>query len=242
MYSSKHCSYKNQYKPNPQAFIEKYSGLVKKVAHHLIGRLPPNVLLEDLIQSGMVGLLEAQQNYDGSKGASFETFASIRIRGAMLDELRRGDWTPRSVHKNNREINQAIFVLEQKLGREPMPEEIAEYLEVDITTYYSMLHDLDSAKIIGVEDLGVSEDVLIPTDSKKNHPFEGVVKDDFKEALVAQIKKLPHREQIILSLYYDEELNLKEIGAILDVSESRISQILTQVTQKLRSRLSTWQD
>lgn len=149
------------YKETPQAFIERHSGLVKKIAHHLLGRLPASVQLDDLIQSGMVGLLEAQQNYNASKGASFETFAGIRVRGAMLDELRRGDWAPRSVHKNNREINNALRVLENSLGRNPTDGEVAQYLNMDLSQYHQVLKDVDSTKLIGIDDLGLSEDTIL---------------------------------------------------------------------------------
>lgn len=230
------------YKETPQAFIERHSGLVKKIAHHLLGRLPANVQLDDLIQSGMVGLLEAQQNYDASKGASFETFAGIRIRGAMLDELRRGDWAPRSVHKNNREINNALRILENSLGRNPTDSEIAQYLNMELSQYHQVLKDVDSTKLIGIDDLGLSEDTILTeqvteTDSV---PLGEIIEGDFKSAMVEAIKTLPEREALVLSLYYDKELNLKEIGAVLDVSESRVSQILSQVTQRLRAKLSAW--
>lgn len=229
------------YKETPQAFIERHSGLVKKIAHHLMGRLPANVQLDDLIQSGMVGLLEAQQNYDAGKGASFETFAGIRIRGAMLDELRRGDWAPRSVHRNNREINNALRALENSLGRNPTDGEVAQYLNMELSQYYQALKDVDSAKLIGIDDLGVSEDTILTEVSEDDgEPLAEIIEGDFKSAMVDAIKTLPEREALVLSLYYDKELNLKEIGAVLDVSESRISQILSQVTQRLRAKLSAW--
>ncbi|CAM2746895.1 RNA polymerase sigma factor FliA [Vibrio mytili] len=224
-----------------QAFIERYSVLVKRIAHHLLGRLPPSVQVDDLIQAGMIGLIEAQQNYDGSKGASFETYAGIRIRGAMLDDMRKGDWVPRSVHKNNREINQAIAELEGKLNRDPTDAEIAAHLEMTLNQYHSALTDINSSKIVGIEDLGVSDDVISPVDeSDNNNPFKGVADESFRKALVDSIKQLPEREALVLSLYYDEELNLKEIGDVLGVSESRVSQILSQSMQRLRTKLSAW--
>jgi RNA polymerase sigma factor for flagellar operon FliA len=224
-----------------QAFIERYSVLVKRIAHHLLGRLPPSVQVEDLIQAGMIGLIEAQQNYDGTKGASFETYAGIRIRGAMLDDMRKGDWVPRSVHKNNREINQAIAELEGILNRDPSDSEVAAHLGMSLGQYHSALTDINCSKLVGIEDLGVSDDVISPADENDDgNPFKGVADESFRNALVESIKQLPEREALVLSLYYDEELNLKEIGDVLGVSESRVSQILSQSMQRLRTKLSAW--
>ncbi|MGR5067050.1 MULTISPECIES: RNA polymerase sigma factor FliA [Vibrio] len=224
-----------------QAFIERYSVLVKRIAHHLLGRLPPSVQVEDLIQAGMIGLIEAQQNYDGSKGASFETYAGIRIRGAMLDDIRKGDWVPRSVHKNNREINQAVAELEGILNRDPSDSEVAAHLGMTLTQYHSALTDINCSRLVGIEDLGVSDDVISPADeTDDSNPFKGVADESFRKALVESIKQLPEREALVLSLYYDEELNLKEIGDVLGVSESRVSQILSQSMQRLRTKLSAW--
>lgn len=224
-----------------QSFLEQYSDLVKRIAHHLLGRLPPNVLLEDLIQAGMIGLMEAQQNYDGSKGASFETYAGIRIRGSMLDEIRKGDWVPRSVHRNNRAVSQAINELEMKLKRDPTDVEIAQHMEMSLEEYHSVLSDINCSRLVGIDDLGVSEDVIAPAEeSGENTPFQGVADENFRQALVDSIKSLPEREALVLSLYYDEELNLKEIGEVLGVSESRVSQIHSQSMQRLRTKLSAW--
>lgn len=224
-----------------KSFLEKYSDLVKRIAHHLLGRLPPNVQVDDLIQAGMIGLLEAQQNYDSSKGASFETYAGIRIRGSMLDEVRKGDWVPRSVHRNNRAISQAINELEAQLGRDPADIEVAKYLNLTIEQYHLALSDINCSRLVGIEDLGVSEDVIsTPEQTDTNSPFQGVADENFRRALVESIKGLPEREALVLSLYYDEELNLKEIGEVLGVSESRVSQIHSQSMQRLRAKLSAW--
>ncbi|MEF1174856.1 RNA polymerase sigma factor FliA [Vibrio sinaloensis] len=224
-----------------RAFLEKYSVLVKRIAHHLLGRLPPSVQVEDLIQAGMIGLLEAQKNYDGTKGASFETYAGIRIRGAMLDDIRRGDWVPRSVHKHSREISQAISVLEGELNRDPTDTEVAQHLGLSLTQYHTALTDINCSRLVGIEDLGVSEDVITPDgDEEANTPFQGVADEYFRKALIDSIKSLPEREALVLSLYYDEELNLKEIGDVIGVSESRVSQILSQSMQRLRTKLSAW--
>jgi len=224
-----------------RAFLEKYSVLVKRIAHHLLGRLPPSVQVEDLIQAGMIGLLEAQKNYDGSKGASFETYAGIRIRGAMLDDIRRGDWVPRSVHKHNREVSQAISELEGQLNRDPSDAEVAQHMGISLEQYHTILTDINCSRLVGIEDLGVSEDVISPDDrDEENLPFQGVADEYFRKALIDSIKSLPEREALVLSLYYDEELNLKEIGEVIGVSESRVSQILSQSMQRLRTKLSAW--
>jgi len=224
-----------------QAFLAQYSVLVKRIAHHLIGRLPPNVLIDDLIQAGMIGLLEAQKNYDGSKGASFETYAGIRIRGAMLDDIRRGDWVPRSVHRHNREISQAISELEGLLNRDPTDAEVAKHLDMSLNQYHTVLSDINCSRIVGIEDLGVSDDAISPLEEEEdNSPFQNVADESFRQALVESIKALPEREALVLSLYYDEELNLKEIGEVIGVSESRVSQILSQSMQRLRTKLSSW--
>lgn len=224
-----------------ETVFEQYATLVKRIAHHLVARLPPNVQVEDLIQAGMVGLLEAQQNYDASKGASFETYAGIRIRGAMLDDIRKGDWVPRSVHKNNRQISEVIAQLEGELGRDPKDKEIAKRLGMSLEQYHQAQNDINAGRLIGIVDLGVSEDAFVTESHRdENLPFEEVAGDSFKSHLANAIRGLPEREALVLSLYYDEELNLKEIGAIIGVSESRVCQIQNQAMQRLRTKLSAW--
>jgi RNA polymerase sigma factor for flagellar operon FliA len=221
--------------------VERHAPLVKRIAHHLMARLPASVLVDDLIQAGMIGLLEAARNFDGSKGASFETFAGIRIRGSMLDEIRKGDWTPRSVHKNSRAITEAISQVEKATGRDARDIDVAERLQVPVQEYHQMLREVNAGKLVGIEDLGVSEDVLT-TDATKGEdsPFENMVQGSFQKALAQAITTLPEREAIVLSLYYDEELNLREIGEVLEVSESRVSQIHSQAMLKLKSKMQSW--
>lgn len=221
--------------------VERHAPLVKRIAHHLMARLPASVIVDDLIQAGMIGLLEASRNFDGSKGASFETFAGIRIRGAMLDEIRKGDWTPRSVHKNSRAITEAIAQVERELGRDARDVDIAERMQVSLAEYHQMLNEVNAGKIIGIEDLGVTEDVLASEHSKgSDAPFEDLMQGAFQKALAHAITTLPEREAIVLSLYYDEELNLREIGEVLEVSESRVSQIHSQAMLKLKTRMQSW--
>ena len=149
----------NAYKQHDdkRMLVEKHAPLVKRIAHHLMARLPASVLVEDLIQAGMIGLLEASRNFDGSKGASFETFAGIRIRGAMLDEIRKGDWTPRSVHKNGRAIADAISEVERELGGDAKDTDVAAKMNVSIDDYHQMLSEVNAGKMIGIKDLGVTE-------------------------------------------------------------------------------------
>ncbi|MEP4891055.1 MAG: RNA polymerase sigma factor FliA [Aliiglaciecola sp.] len=221
--------------------VERHASLVKRIAHHLLARLPASVLVDDLIQSGMIGLLEAAKNFDGSKGASFETFAGIRIRGAMLDEIRKGDWTPRSVHKNGRAITQAINEVERETGRDARDVDIAEKLNVSLAEYHQMLNEVNAGKIIGIEDLGITEDVIATEQNKgSDTPFQDLLQGSFQKALAHAITTLPEREAIVLSLYYDEELNLREIGEVLEVSESRVSQIHSQAMLKLKSKMQSW--
>lgn len=222
-------------------FATRYAPLVKRIAHHILARLPASVQLEDLLQAGMLGLLEARNNFDASKGASFETFAGIRIRGAMIDEIRRGDWVPRSVHKNSRAIASAIKEIEQATGRDARDTEVADKLGVDVEDYRQMLMEVSSGHMVDFEGLGVTEDYFSQglSDSSLT-PLERIQKEDFRNSLAGAIASLPEREKLVLALYYDEELNLKEIGEVLGVSESRISQINSQAMLRLQSRLKDW--
>lgn len=233
-------AYRQQLQGNE--IVDKHASLVKRIAHHLMVRLPASVLVDDLIQAGMIGLLEAAKNFDDTKGASFETFAGIRIRGAMLDEIRKGDWTPRSVHKNSRAITAAIAQVERETGYDARDTDVAENMGVPLTQYHKMLNEVNAGKLIGIEDLGVAEDVITPTKNKSaDTSYDELVHGLFQEALKKAITTLPEREAIVLSLYYDEELNLREIGEVLNVSESRVSQIHTQAMLRLKAKLSAWQ-
>lgn len=220
--------------------ISRYAPLVQRIAYHLKARLPDSVMIEDLLQSGMMGLLEAASKYNDSKGASFETYAGIRIRGAMIDEIRKGDWVPRSVHKNARMVAQAIAEIEQNTGQPATDQQIADYLEISVEKYHSILKDAANGHIMAFEDLGVTEENFTEVKASSNEPFQGIQDHRFKESLTQAIETLPEREKLVLALYYDEELNLKEIGEVLGVSESRVSQIHSQAMVRLKSRMSDW--
>jgi RNA polymerase sigma factor for flagellar operon FliA len=218
--------------------IQKYASLVKKIAHHLLGRLPPNIQVEDLIQSGMIGLLEAYRNYNENKGASFETYAGIRIRGAMLDEIRKGDWVPRSVHKNSKIIAETIRKVENKTGKDAKDREIAKELNISLDNYHQLLQDSIGAKLFGFDEVVLGADSIANNDRNPlPGPLEKIQKNDFKHHMAKCISTLHPKESLVLTLYYKEELNLKEIGEILGVSESRISQIHSQAVLKLQSKI-----
>jgi len=221
--------------------VIQHAPLVKRIAYHLLNRLPDSVQVDDLIQAGMLGLLESIKNYDASQGASFDTYAGIRIRGAMLDEVRRSDWTPRSVHKKSRMVSDAIREIENKTGRVARDVDVAEHLGIAMDEYNHILQDSSSCRIFSVEELAEDGDHYL--DDVLDHeqgPVDSISREDFQQALAKAIMSLPERERLVISLYYDEELNLREIGEVLNVSESRVSQISTQAILRLRSRLSEW--
>jgi len=221
--------------------VTEYMPLVKRIAHHLLARLPAVIQLDDMVQAGMIGLIEAARNFDEQKGAAFVTYAGIRIRGAMLDEIRKGDWAPRSVHKNTRLVAKAARQLENATGRDAKNTDVATSLGMSLDEYHQIVQDSSSSKIFAFDDLGVSEDVLdCPTNNPITGPYEGLQREDFKNKLAKEIEKLPEREQLVIALYYDEELNLREVGEVLGVSESRISQIHSQAMLRLKARLVNW--
>lgn len=223
-----------------QTLIENHIPLVKHVAKHFAMRLPPVVQLDDLIQAGMVGLIEAAQHYQGEKGAAFATYASIRIKGSILDEIRRQDWVPRSVYRLSRQISQAVKNVENRLGREAKDQEVADELKVSLEEYYDLLNDSQAAHLYGFDDLGIDDDHLNAMDRPAlSEPQTEAIQADFQHYLAELIHLLPKNEQMALSLYYEHELQLKEIGELLGVSESRVSQILSQATHRIRARLVT---
>lgn len=218
--------------------VHRHAALVKKLAYHLLGRLPTSVMVDDLIQAGMIGLLDAAGQYDQSQGASFETYASIRIRGAMIDELRRTDWAPKSVHRKSRDLSEAIHRIEAKTGREAGDREIAAAMGISLDEYHRILQDTASCRMMSYDELtGDDNGGFDRFTSEGDDPLDALQHDEFREHLIGAIGKLPEREQLIMSLYYEQDLNLKEIGAILEVTESRISQLLSQAHARLRGHL-----
>ena len=218
--------------------VDKYAYLVKRIAHHQIARLPDSVQIDDLIQAGMVGLLESVSKYDASKGASFETYAGIRIRGAMLDEMRKGDWAPRSVHRNSRMVSETIRSVEHQKGGIATDRDVAQALNVSLDEYHNIVRDAATCRLYSYEEINDGDDSgILPKISGGDH---GAERDSLLNSIADGIKQLSEREQLVMSLYYDEELNLKEIGAILEVSESRVSQILSQAVVRIRGQISEW--
>lgn len=224
-----------------EQLINRYAPLVKRIAYHLLARLPASVQVEDLMQAGMIGLLEASRKYDAGKGASFETYAGIRIRGAMLDEVRKGDWAPRSVHRNTRMVTDAIRAVEARTGRDAKDSEVAAELKLSLDEYYGILGDTMGSRLFSFDDLMEGgEHGLEESGSHELEPGRGLEDERFRKALADAIANLPERERLVLSLYYDEELNLKEIGEVLGVSESRVCQLHSQCAARLRARLVEW--
>lgn len=217
--------------------VKQHATLLKRIAYHLASRLPASVQVDDLTQAGVVGLLEAARNYDPSQGASFETYAGIRIRGAMLDELRKTDWTPRSVHRKTRQLAEVVQGIEHREGRPARDVEVAQEMHIDLEDYFRLLRDVVCTRILSVEEmLGHSED----QSEADPGPLEELQRSAFKQALAETIEGLPQRERYVLALYYDEELNLREIGEVLGVSESRVCQIHGQALIRLRARMKDW--
>jgi len=221
--------------------VEQHATLVKRIAYHLITRLPHTVDVDDLIQAGMMGLLDAANHYKANQGASFETYAGIRIRGSMLDEIRRNDWAPRSVHKKAREIADVIKVIEQQQGRHAYDYEIAKALNISLEEYHQQLHNCSGHQVFSLDEFNSSDETHAqPITSELSGPVDTLQANDFESALAQAIKTLPERERILMGLYYNEELNLKEIGEVLGVSESRVSQLHSQTVIRLRSILNDW--
>lgn len=223
--------------------LEQYTPLVRRIAQHLLLRLPSSVVLDDLIQAGMLGLLEASKRFDPSKGASFETYAGIRIRGSIIDEVRRGDWTPRSVHRNGRRVTEAIRAVEFRTGCDATDAEVAAELQMTVSEYHVLLQDSLDSRLFSIDELSHDDDgsVGMQFEGDDPGPDQRVQNDAFRQALADAISALPEREKLVMALYYDEELNLKEIGSILGVSESRVSQIHSQAAMRLKGRLRDWQ-
>ncbi|SMC26181.1 RNA polymerase, sigma 28 subunit, SigD/FliA/WhiG [Andreprevotia lacus DSM 23236] len=225
--------------------VQQHAPLVRKIAYHLVSRLPASVEVDDLIQVGLMGLMEAARNFDPNAGVQFETFATQRIRGAMLDELRSADWMPRQARRNMREIEAAVHKLEQALGRAPQETEVAQLLGIALEEYQLRLGDARGHQLLYYDDFddedGGSHDTLdqFVADHDAN-PLESLSDAGFRKLLVAGLDSLPEREKLVMALYYDEELNLKEIGAVLGVSESRVSQLHSQAIARLRSKVKDW--
>lgn len=222
--------------------VEQYLPLVRRHALSLQVRLPASVELDDLIQAGMVGLLDAFNRFDASQGASFATYASQRVKGTMIDELRSRDWLPRSVRRASRDVDRVIQKLEHQNGRPATEREIAQALDMPIEDYHKLLHDVNNGFLEAFEDTGTAEtgaSVLADHVVTSTNPLDALMAFGEQEHLAEAIDNLPDREKLLLGLYYQEELNLKEIGVVLGVSESRVCQLHSQAVSRLRAMLTS---
>ncbi|HMM54172.1 MAG TPA: RNA polymerase sigma factor FliA [Candidatus Desulfobacillus sp.] len=220
--------------------IMQYAPLVKRLAYHLMAKLPASVQAEDIIQNGMLGLIDAVGRFEEGLGAQFETYAVQRIRGAMLDGLRENDWLPRSLRRDMRRIETTMSQLEQQYGRQPTEGELAQALDMALADYQKMLQDARGHQLVYLEDFAGEDgddylDRHLP--SSEADPLEALLDKNMRDVLIRAIEDLPEREKTVMGLYYEEELNLREIGEILGVSESRICQLHSQAVARLRAKL-----
>ena len=228
-------------KADKNHLLTEHMPLVKRLAHHMKAKLPPSVEVDDLVQAGMMGLLDAINRYEDNHGAQFETYAVLRIRGAMLDELRNSDWMPRSTRQNMRKVEAAMEALQQRLGRPASESEIAKSLKMSLADYQDMLGDGGGHQLLYYEDFHDTEEgsdgFLDRYAVDDSDPLRSLLDTGFRQAVIDAIDALPPREKMLMGLYYEEELNLKEIGAVMGVSESRVSQLHTQAVSRLRATL-----
>ena len=224
------------------AMIRQYQPLVRRLAHHMMAKLPANVQVDDLIQVGLIGLSDALSRYEAGQGAQFETFATQRIRGAMLDELRENDWMSRGSRKSQKDIEQALHRLEHRLGRTPLESEIAAEMGMSLSDYQSLLGKVRGTQLVYLEDMGRGsddDDSFLDrhvADSDAD-PLNLLGDQRLRDALVAAIKLLPEREQLIMSMYYEQDMNLKEIALVMNVTESRVCQLHSQSIARLRAKM-----
>ena len=220
---------------------KQYAPLVRRIAHQMIARLPANVELDDMIQAGMIGLMDAVNRFEETHGTPFEVYAASRIRGSMLDELRAGDWLPRSARKSQRDIENAIHRLEQRLKRAPAEAEIAREMGLEVGHYQETLNEARGAQLVYFDDLGGGDDYLERHVAVDGADPSDILRDKrFRGALVGAIEELPERERQLMSMYYEQDMNLREIGSVMGVTESRVCQLHSQAVARLRSKLKNW--
>lgn len=224
-----------------EALIKQYSPLVRRLAYHMMVKLPPSIQVDDLIQVGLIGLSEALSRYEATQGVQFETFATQRIRGAMLDELRENDWMSRGSRKSQKEIESALTRLEHRLGRSPTESEIAEEMGLELSEYQELLYKVKGTQLVYLEDMtgGEDEDGFLDRHmvDGESDPMQLLRNERLRAALVEAIKSLPEREQYVMSMYYEQDMNLKEIAAVLGVTESRVCQLHSQSISRLRTKM-----
>ncbi|MFA5112043.1 MAG: FliA/WhiG family RNA polymerase sigma factor [Desulfobaccales bacterium] len=230
-----------------EQMVLQYAPLIKYIASRLALRLPSHISLEDLISSGIIGLIDAVQKFDPTKNINFKTYAEFRIKGAMLDELRSLDWIPRSVRKKSHLVENAYAQLQRSLGRPAEAEEVADLLNLEIEEFYQLLDETKSVSVVALEEgrggsggqAGFLEQELLETlqDDNARDSFLQVHFAELQDIMVQAIEALPDKEKLLISLYYYEELTMKEIGQIMGYTESRISQLHTQAVYRLRHKL-----
>lgn len=225
------------------ALIRQYQPLVRKLAHHMMAKLPASVQVDDLIQVGLIGLSEALARFESSQGVQFEAFATQRIRGAMIDELRDSDWMSRGSRKSQKDIEAALRRLEHQFGRAPIESEIAKELNMSLAEYQSLLNKVRGTQLVYLEDMSAGadgDDGFLERHEASDESADPVhiLRDQrLRQALVAAIKGLPEREQYVMSMYYEQDMNLKEIAAVLGVTESRVCQLHSQSIARLRAKM-----
>lgn len=225
---------------NKDQLVQRFAPLVKRIAYHLMARLPSSVQVDDLVQNGMMGLLDAINRFEAGMGAQFETYAAQRVRGAMLDGLRENDWLPRSLRRDFRRIEVAIAQLEQEFGRSPSEKELADTLDMSLGEYQKMLQEARGYQLISFEDMveDGDEDFLERHFTDDSSEPSKILEDQgLHQSLVQGIELLPEREKLMMALYYEQDLNLREIGEVMGVTESRVCQLHTQAVARLRSRI-----
>lgn len=227
--------YTAQGKMYQQELLLQYLPLVKRHALNFKTKLPPSIELDDLIQAGSIGLLDAITRYDQTRGITFGSFVLHRIRGAMIDELRLRDWAPRSVRRKARLLEETLYRLEQGLGRAPSEREVAAAMDMSLADYQQLLCDINGSHMVAIDQ--VSEDHLGCAEAHGRNPFNVLLDENNRLQLIRAIDSLPERERLLMALYHQEKLNMREIGLVLKISESRVCQLHSQAIARLRSRL-----
>ena len=229
---------------NREEVIIQYSPMIKYVANRIAMRLPPHIEVDDLISVGVLGLMDAITKYDSSRGAKFKTYAEFRVRGAILDELRSMDWVPRSIRQKASKVDKVVQGLQAKLRRTPEDEEVAKEMGLSLDQFHETLNETKSIPIFSLEDLGIAKEsgdqqsLLDCLAGKADaDPQTQIRLVELKEIIAKAIDALPEKERLMVSLYYYEELTMKEIGAVLDITESRVSQIHSKAVYRLRTKL-----
>jgi len=222
-----------------ERLVSQYAPLVKRIAWHLMAKLPASVDIDDLVQNGMLGLLDALERFEEGMGAQFETYAMQRIRGAMLDGLRENDWLPRAVRKEMRRVEAILQKLEHEQGRPPTESELAAALGMSLAEYQHLLLEARGHQILYLEDLAGEDDDFLERHATETgcDPLALLEENDLRDALGKAIAKLPEREKLMMALYYEQDLNLREIGAVMGVTESRVCQLHAQAVARLRAAL-----